>query len=91
MRDAHRHDVHQVLAYAALYDSPKLTAALVYPMHARTWARLAARDRVTSTATISAGGRQVDLALIGVPMQLSHGQSDTDVARTWSAISTEAA
>jgi 5-methylcytosine-specific restriction endonuclease McrBC regulatory subunit McrC len=31
-REAHRADLHQVLAYAALYDAPEVVATLVYPL-----------------------------------------------------------
>ena len=40
VRDAHRADLHQVLAYAALFDAPKITTTLVYPFRPSTFAAL---------------------------------------------------
>jgi hypothetical protein len=42
LRAGHRHDVHQVLAYAGLFEAGAITAALVYPLRSQTWGRLAA-------------------------------------------------
>src|SRR5215469_10243956 len=39
-REAHRADLHQVLAYASLYDADDITATLVYPIRLRTWETL---------------------------------------------------
>ena len=75
LREQHRHDLHQILAYASLYEGTEITAVLVYPMHAKTWARLAAHDRTIAKATLSSGGRLVNLALVGLPMQLPDGET----------------
>ncbi len=44
-RAAHRADVHQVLAYAALYDAEEITATLVYPLRRETWNTLVEQQR----------------------------------------------
>jgi hypothetical protein len=70
LRQEHRHDVHQVLAYAALFEAPEVISVLVYPMHHATWQRLAAQRRTVARALLSAGGRPVMLAVLGLPMVL---------------------
>jgi 5-methylcytosine-specific restriction endonuclease McrBC regulatory subunit McrC len=66
-RDSHRADLHQVLAYASLFDADDIRATLVYPLRAETWEHLHDRDRDVSIADIYAGGRHVRLELRGVP------------------------
>jgi hypothetical protein len=79
----HRHDLHQVLAYAALFEAPRVVSVLVYPMHAGTWRRLAERDRTVTLAALTSGGRQLQLALAGVPLGLDRGHSVADIVRPW--------
>ncbi len=66
-REAHRADLHQVLAYASLYDADRITATLVYPVRHSTWEALARRGRDVSRAELLHGGRQVTLELRGLP------------------------
>jgi hypothetical protein len=66
-REAHRADLHQVLAYASLYDADEIRATLVYPLRQTTWENLRARERDVSAADLYAGGRHVRLELRGVP------------------------
>lgn len=66
-QEAHRADVHQVLAYASLYDAEEVTATLVYPLRADTWGSLNARGRDLSTAELFYGRRRVTLQMRGVP------------------------
>ncbi len=86
LRDEHRHDLHQILAYASLFDGAEITAILVYPMHHRTWTRLAQHDRTVARAILTGGGRLVHLALIGIPMQIPAGESAASLALTWSCL-----
>ena len=67
VRDAHRADLHQVLAYAALYQADEITASLVYPLRPATFERLRARGRDRSVAELLHGGRVVRLELRGLP------------------------
>lgn len=64
---AHRADVHQVLAYASLYDAEEISASLIYPLRWSTWEALAARGRERSRAELFHGNRRVTLELRGVP------------------------
>jgi len=74
VRDSHRSDVHQALAYAALFDSPKITTTLVYPLRPTTFLALRYRGRDVASAELFHGGRQLTLELQGLPfggLQLS--------------------
>jgi 5-methylcytosine-specific restriction endonuclease McrBC regulatory subunit McrC len=66
-KEAHRADIHQVLAYAALYDAKAVTATLVYPLRTGTWAALAARGKDRSRAELYSGNRRVCIELRGLP------------------------
>ena len=66
-REAHRADVHQILAYASLFDAPEVRAVLVYPLHENTWRILHDRDRDVSVAEIFSNHRRVRLELRGLP------------------------
>ena len=63
-REAHRADVHQVLAYAAaLGDGRDIHATLVYPVSHRLAAELVERHLDSSTARLAVGQRQITLEL----------------------------
>jgi len=66
-RSAHRSDVHQVLAYAGLFDADQVTATLVYPLRRATYLALAERGQDRSVATLYHGNREVSLELRGLP------------------------
>ncbi len=66
-REAHRADIHQVLAYASLYAAEEVRASLVYPLRRSTFEALAERGRDRSTANLLHGARRVRLELRGVP------------------------
>lgn len=66
-REAHRADLHQVLAYASLYDADDITATLVYPLRLKTWEILRRRRRDISRAELFRGGRRVVLQMRGLP------------------------
>jgi 5-methylcytosine-specific restriction endonuclease McrBC regulatory subunit McrC len=73
IRDAHRADVHQVLAYASLYDAEDVTATLVYPLRQTTWEALRERGRDHARADLFHGSRRVRLELRGLPFGKSQG------------------
>jgi hypothetical protein len=66
LRERHRADVHQVLAYASLEAAPRTTACLVYPTSPEGWTSLVERSRETMRATIRSDGRVVELVLLAV-------------------------
>ncbi len=67
VRESHRADLHQVLAYAALFDAPKITTTLVYPLRPATFTALHSRGRDVARAQLFHGGRQLTLELQGLP------------------------
>lgn len=71
LRDQHRTDLLQVLAYANLADVSRVTACLMYPCHHSTWESLAERGRLAHKAELGAGSRTVELVLAAVSMETS--------------------
>ncbi|MCK9357911.1 MAG: McrC family protein [Dehalococcoidia bacterium] len=67
LRDSHRADLHQILAYAALYESDEVTATLVYPLRYSTYVSLRNQRRDRAYADLAQGGRSVRLELRGLP------------------------
>lgn len=68
VRERHRDDLLQVLAYSTLSESKAITACLAYPCTAETWATLKERGTVSHRAAVYAGRRKVDLVMLAVPM-----------------------
>lgn len=60
-RDAHRADLHQALAYAALGEAERVDSLLVYPDLS------AEARRPPAIATVASGRRHVRLILVGLP------------------------
>ena len=71
LREQHRHDLLQVLAYANLAQTPKVIACLVYPCSSRSWDSLRERGRLVHRAELTAGARSIHLWLTAVPMAAS--------------------
>lgn len=65
-KEAHRADIHQVLAYASLYDAEEITATLIYPLRKSTYESLKNKGRDVSRAELYRGQRKVLLELRGV-------------------------
>lgn len=82
----HRHDLHQVLAYAALFDAPRIVSVLVYPLYARTWATLSEQGGALIRAEAAGGGRTVEVALAGVPLQLPPGCTSNEITQGWQVL-----
>jgi hypothetical protein len=70
-RNAHRADVHQVLAYAGLFDAERVSATLVYPLRRDTYLALADRGQDRSLASLYHGNREIVLELRGLPFGLN--------------------
>ncbi|MFC2009052.1 hypothetical protein ACFLUT_03260 [Chloroflexota bacterium] len=73
IRDSHRADIHQVLAYASLYEAEDVTATLVYPLRRGTYLALRDRRRDRSYAELLHGGRRICLELRGLPFGRVYG------------------
>jgi 5-methylcytosine-specific restriction endonuclease McrBC regulatory subunit McrC len=67
IRESHRADVHQVLAYSALFDAPEITATLAYPLRLDTWQSLHQRGLDRTVADLYNGSRHLKLELWGLP------------------------
>jgi hypothetical protein len=68
LRDNHRMDLLQVLAYAALSDAPRIVACLAYPVTRQLWEELRARGRTWTRALVRGGAREVHVAWCALPM-----------------------
>src|SRR5262249_1455296 len=66
-RSAHRADIHQILAYAGLFDAEHVTATLVYPLRRDTYLALAERRQDRSIASVYHGNREVLRGWRGLP------------------------
>ena len=67
VRERHRADIHQVLAYSSLYDATEVTASLAYPIRHSTWEGLHQRGLDRTTANFYVGTRHVRLQLWALP------------------------
>ena len=67
IRESHRADLHQALAYASLFDADEITTTLAYPLRRSTWVALKARGIERSTADVYHGARHITLELWGLP------------------------
>lgn len=68
VREQHRQDLFQVLAYSNLARTPRIVACLAYPCSLQSWESLCQRRRLIHRAEISVGTRSLLLWLIAVPM-----------------------
>ena len=68
IKEQHRNDLLQVLAYSTIFEGKPITTCLVYPCTWGTWKSLKARGRLSHQATLGTGGRQINLLLTAVPM-----------------------
>jgi 5-methylcytosine-specific restriction endonuclease McrBC regulatory subunit McrC len=73
LRERHRADVLQVLAYSTTSAKKRVVSCLVYPCQNSTWESLASRGRLFHKASLASGDHQIDLVLTAVPM---HGKID---------------
>ena len=67
IQEEHRADLHQILAYAALFEATEIRATLVYPLRQLTYASLVERKKDRSVAELYHGGRRITLELRGIP------------------------
>lgn len=81
LREQHRNDVLQALAYSTLFNAPRVVACLVYPASPSTWLQLAARGRIAMRARVRTGARNVELALVAVPLSGDCDQAGRAIER----------
>lgn len=75
IREDHRHDLHQVLAYSSMYKTARLVVVLVYPVRAATWQHLAERGKDLTLGQLDGPGRQINLAIAAVPLETKDGET----------------
>lgn len=68
IREQHREDLLQVLAYSTAADNKRVVCCLAYPCREQTWRSLSKRERLFHKASVRAGKRRVELILIAIPM-----------------------
>jgi hypothetical protein len=76
LRERHRADLLQVLAYANLFAGKRIIVCLAYPCTNETWASLRSRAHLFHRAMLNAGERRIDVILTAFPM----GQRMNDIA-----------
>jgi hypothetical protein len=68
IRERHRDDLLQVLAYSTLSDAKAITACLAYPCSLSTWNSLKSRGLLSHRGAIYAGRRKIELVLVALPI-----------------------
>lgn len=79
-RDAHRADLHQALAYAALDEAERVDSVLVYPELS------AGERRRPAVATVASGRRRVRLLLVGLPFGFHSPDHREQTLTEWRAL-----
>lgn len=72
IRERHRNDLLQILAYASLPESKEVTCCLMYPCKQKTWDSLIQRGRHIHSAEINRGDRRIQLHLSAIPFSLKN-------------------
>ncbi len=75
LREAHRQDLLQVLAYANLAEARLVVCCLVYPCSQATWESLRSRGRLFHKAELPNRSRRIQVWLTAVPMSASVEQT----------------
>jgi len=70
IRERHRNDLLQILAYASLPENAEISCCLMYPCKQQTWDSLVKRDRHIHTAEITRGDRHITLHLSAIPFSM---------------------
>jgi hypothetical protein len=86
IREDHRHDLHQIMAYSSLYGLEEVTVALVYPLQLEEWRRLSERQAAVTKGFVGGPNRRINLALIGVPIDLRGETDPTSVTQDWNRL-----
>jgi 5-methylcytosine-specific restriction endonuclease McrBC regulatory subunit McrC len=68
LRDRHRADLLQVLAYSTVALKPKVLVCLAYPCNEQRWLSLRERNLLLHRASLPLAERRVELALVAFPL-----------------------
>jgi len=74
IRERHRKDLLQVVAYSSLFDTPRVVACLVYPCRMETFQSLLERNQVVVRTCVNSGSRVVEIVIVSVPMSSDAGE-----------------
>ena len=74
VREQHRNDLFQVLAYGNLAVTKSVIACLVFPCTAEIWKELQQKGRLIHKADLQVGPRSLRLWLTAIPMGVSSGE-----------------
>lgn len=77
VRERHRADLLQVLAYANLVSGREVVCCLVYPCTITTWESLARRGRLFHQSELPNRGRRIRVWLTAIPMSAAAGRIAT--------------
>jgi hypothetical protein len=80
LQEEHRHDLHQVLAYASLFNKPRIVSVLVYPLTDVTYTDLSRSSRLLDRAMIPNANRNLELAIFGLPLSLNQFRGMKDLS-----------
>lgn len=75
IKEQHREDLLQILAYSTLTDKKNIISCLVYPCKLSTWISMISRNRVFHKASLYAGNRKINLLLTAVPMTTDQNEA----------------
>ena len=68
LRERHRADLLQVLAYSTIARKPKVLVCLAYPCNEERWCSLLARNLLIHRASLPIVERRVELILVAFPL-----------------------
>jgi 5-methylcytosine-specific restriction endonuclease McrBC regulatory subunit McrC len=68
LREQHRNDLLQALAYSTLFDAPRVVTLLVYPVGIDAHRNLVQRGRALSMARVRVAPRNIEVGLMAVPL-----------------------
>jgi 5-methylcytosine-specific restriction endonuclease McrBC regulatory subunit McrC len=70
IKERHRNDLLQILAYTTGVGQESISCCLVYPCKKETWRSLLKRNRHIHKAEISRGNKRINVFLTAVPFEL---------------------
>ena len=68
IRERHRADLLQVIAYSTVAQKPRVLVCLAYPCNEERWCSLRARNRLVHRAPLPMTQRHIELALVAFPL-----------------------
>ena len=91
LRESHRADLHQALAYAMFAEAPRVDTFLVYPGTVGLAGEPVAPEPVFALADLVAGGRQVRLGLGSISFGFQGPAHREQVVAAWEKVLRDAA